>query len=85
MTSYNDRNKIISDNEGIGVVAGYNESFESLIKRFKRTISKNGNIKEVGQKRFFEKPSDKRKRKKAESIKRSKQKKGIKNNENYSS
>jgi len=72
MTSFKEKYKIISDSEGIGVVANYNESFESLIKRFKRTISKNGNIKELGQKRFYEKPSDKRKRKKAESIKRSK-------------
>ena len=70
MTSYKERNKVISDSHGIGVVANYGENFDSLLRRFKRTISKNGNIKEVNQRRFHEKPSDKKKRKKAESIKR---------------
>jgi len=74
MTSFKEKYKTISDTEGIGVIAGYNEHFESLFKRFKKTISKNGNIKEVNQRRFYEKPSDKRKRKKAESIKRTRQK-----------
>ena len=74
MTSFNKDKKIVSDSHGIGVQAGYHEPFEILLKRFKRTISKNGNIKEINQRRYYEKPSDRKKRKKAESIKRSRQK-----------
>ena len=68
MTSYNYR-KDTTDN-GIGVIARPNEHFESLFRRFKRSVSKSGIIKEANQKRYYEKKCDKRKRKKAESIKR---------------
>ena len=64
----------ISDLKGIGVIAKRNESFDNLIKRFKRTVSKAGIIKEVQARRFYEKDSVKRNRKKSESIKRNKTK-----------
>lgn len=53
---------------GVCVVRRKNESVESLIKRFKKKYSKSGISKEVRDKMFHEKPSDKRRRKKMQSI-----------------
>ena len=48
-----------------GVVAGNHESFESLLKRFNRTVQQAGILSEVRHREYFEKPSVKRKRKEA--------------------
>lgn len=40
-----------------------NESIEDALRRFKRTVSKNGTIKEVRKREYYEKPSVKRKKK----------------------
>ena len=47
------------------VVAGNNESFESLLKRFTRKVQQDGILSEVRHREYFEKPSVKRKRKAA--------------------
>ncbi len=48
-----------------GVVAGDNESFESLLKRFNRRVQQVGILSEMRHREYFEKPSVKRKRKAA--------------------
>jgi len=73
MTLYNKKGRLISDSKGIGVISGSGEHFDSLLRRFKRTVSKAGIIKEVHQRRFHEKSSVRKNRKKSESIKRSNQ------------
>ena len=47
------------------VVAGNNESFEGLLKRFNRGVQQAGVLSEVSHREYFEKPSVKRKRKEA--------------------
>lgn len=47
------------------VVAGNNESFESLLKRFNRRVQQSGILSEMRYREYFEKPSVKRKRKEA--------------------
>lgn len=47
------------------VVAGGNESFESLLRRFTRKVQQDGILSEVRHREYFEKPSIKRKRKAA--------------------
>ena len=47
------------------VVAGDNESFESLLKRFNRKVQHGGILAEVRRREHYEKPSVKRKRKQA--------------------
>jgi len=64
---------------GISVIAKRGEPFESLMRRFKRSISKNGIMKDIQSKRFYEKPSQRKNRKKAESIKRTRKKENSKN------
>ena len=48
-----------------GVVAGENESFESLLKRFNKRVQQDGVLSEIRHREYFEKPSVKRKRKEA--------------------
>ncbi len=48
-----------------GVVAGNNESCESLLKRFNRRVQQSGILSEARHREYFEKPSVKRKRKEA--------------------
>ena len=48
-----------------GVVAGNNESFESLLKQFNKRVQQAGILSEVRHREYFEKPSVKRKRKEA--------------------
>jgi len=48
-----------------GVVAGQNESFESLLKRFNKKVQQQGILAEARRREHYEKPSDKRKRKAA--------------------
>ncbi len=40
-----------------------NESIEDALRRFKRTVSKSGTIKEARKREYYEKPSVKRKKK----------------------
>ncbi|KMY43716.1 30S ribosomal protein S21 [Pradoshia eiseniae] len=40
-----------------------NESLEDALRRFKRTVSKQGTMQEVRKREFYEKPSVKRKKK----------------------
>lgn len=49
-----------------------NESIEDALRRFKRTVSKNGTIQEVRKREFYEKPSVKRKKKSEAARKRKK-------------
>ncbi len=46
------------------VMAGENESFESLLKRFNRRVQQTGILSEVRRREHYEKPSVRRKRKK---------------------
>ena len=48
-----------------GVIAGNNESFESLLKRFNKRVQQAGILSEVRHREYFEKPSVKRQRKEA--------------------
>jgi len=47
------------------VVAGGNESFESLLKRFNKKVQQHGILAEARRREHYEKPSLKRKRKEA--------------------
>ncbi len=47
------------------VVAGENENFESLLKRFGKKVQQAGILSEARRREHYEKPSDKRKRKAA--------------------
>jgi len=47
------------------VKAGTDESFDSLLKRFNKRVQQSGILAELRRKEHFEKPSVKRKRKKA--------------------
>lgn len=47
------------------VVVSDNESFDSLLKRFNKRVQQDGILREVRRREHYEKPSIKRKRKKA--------------------
>ncbi len=47
------------------VVAGENESFESLLKRFSKKVQQAGTMSEARRREHFERPRDKRRRKAA--------------------
>ncbi len=47
------------------VVAGSNESFDSLLRRFNKKVQQAGILSEIRHREYFEKPSIKRKRKEA--------------------
>jgi small subunit ribosomal protein S21 len=53
------------------VVADDNESVDSLLRRFKRKVQGDRILSEVRRRRFFEKPSVIRKRKKAAKLRKS--------------
>ena len=48
-----------------GVVSGSNESFENLLKRFNKRVQQDGILSEVRRHEHYEKPSVRRKRKRA--------------------
>ena len=48
-----------------GVVAGNNENFENLLRRFNKRVQQAGILSEMRHREYFEKPSTKRKRKAA--------------------
>lgn len=47
-----------------------NEPFEKVLKKFKRVVEKEGILTEVKRRQFYEKPSEKRKRKERQARKR---------------
>ncbi len=47
------------------VVAGDNESFDSLLRRFNKRVQQDGILGEIRRREHYEKPSIKRKRKEA--------------------
>ncbi len=49
----------------VEVVAGKDESFDSLLKRFNRKVQQGGVLSELRRREYFEKPSIRRKRKSA--------------------
>jgi len=52
------------------VIVEEGESFEKAFKRFKRLVEKEGILTEVRRKQFYEKPSEKRKRRERQARKR---------------
>ena len=48
-----------------GVMASENENFESLLKRFNKRVQQTGILSELRRREHYEKPSVKRKRKRA--------------------
>lgn len=55
---------------GVAVILEENEDPIAAIKRFKKKVSKSGVIQDLRRKMFYEKPSEKKKRKKIEARKR---------------
>ena len=55
---------------GLQVIRKNNESFESLLRRFKRKVSNDGILQELKTKRYFEKPSEKARRRMRQSIRK---------------
>lgn len=53
------------------IVVDRGESFESVLKRFKKVVQEDRILSEVRQRRFFEKPCQIRKRKKAAKMRKS--------------
>ncbi|MFC1902460.1 30S ribosomal protein S21 [Chloroflexota bacterium] len=53
------------------IVASDKESFESLLKRFNKSVQQSGILSEMRRREHFEKPSIKRKRKEAAKRRRS--------------
>lgn len=56
------------EKSGICVIRKRGESNEDLLKRFKKKFSKSGISKELREKMYYEKPSDRKRRRKAQSI-----------------
>lgn len=52
------------------------ESFEGALKRFKKMVEKSGVITELRKREYYEKPSQKRKRKAIAAVKRGQRKPG---------
>jgi small subunit ribosomal protein S21 len=52
------------------VIVGENEPFEKAFKKFKRLIEKEGILTEVRRRQFYEKPSEKKKRRERQARKR---------------
>ena len=62
------KNYFPEEHSGICVVRRPDESFEDLIKRFKKKYSKSGLVRELKEKMYYEKPSVKKRRKKMQYI-----------------
>ena len=56
------------ENFGICVVKKRGEPTEDLMRRFKKKVSKSGIIREAKEKMRYEKPSDRKRRKRAQSL-----------------
>ncbi|MGQ0794142.1 MAG: 30S ribosomal protein S21 [Deltaproteobacteria bacterium] len=46
-----------------GIVVGSNESIDSALKRFKKQVEKGGVLSELRKREFYEKPSERKKKK----------------------
>jgi len=57
-----------AEHTGICVVRRKGESDENFIKRFKKKFSKSGISKELRERMYFEKPCDKKRRKRIQSL-----------------
>ena len=55
----------------IKVKARRNESVEQMIRRFKKMCEKEGLTKDIKRKSYYEKPSERRRRRMRKSVKRS--------------
>ncbi|MCY4047041.1 MAG: 30S ribosomal protein S21 [Candidatus Dadabacteria bacterium] len=53
-----------------GITVGSSETIDSALKRFKKQVERAGVVSEVRKREFYEKPSQKRKRKVLAAIKR---------------
>jgi small subunit ribosomal protein S21 len=53
------------------VVADDNESFDSLLRRFKKTVQRDRILSEIRKRRYFEQPSIIRKRKRSAKLRKS--------------
>ena len=54
------------ENDGICVVCKKNESIDDLLKRFRKKYSKSGLARELRERMAFEKPSDRKRRKRVQ-------------------
>ena len=54
----------------VGITVKEGESYENFIRRFRRACENAGILREVKRREFFEKPSQKKKRKQAEARRR---------------
>jgi small subunit ribosomal protein S21 len=54
----------------VGITVKEGESYESFIRRFRRACENAGILREVKRREFYEKPSEKKKRKMAEARRR---------------
>lgn len=54
------------ENGGICVVKRKGEDDEAMLRRFRKKFTKSGVMKEYKEKMYFEKPSDKKRRKRAQ-------------------
>lgn len=57
------------ERSGICVVRRKDESYEDLLKRFRKKFSKSGIMKELRDRTYYEKPSVKKRKKRAHAIK----------------
>ena len=62
-----------------------NESFDSGLRRFKRSCDKAGIISEIRKREFYEKPTSVRKRKAAAAVKKTSEKKKVRQNAAFES
>ncbi|OYD14179.1 30S ribosomal protein S21 [candidate division WOR-3 bacterium JGI_Cruoil_03_51_56] len=53
-----------------GIIVKEGESYESFMRRFRRICEKAGILRDVKRREFYEKPSEKKKRKLAEARRR---------------
>lgn len=72
MAYYKNNSSIIERNNGMLVVRKPGEPFEILLKRFKKKVMNCQILQELKMRQEFEKPSQKRMRKKRAAIKRMK-------------
>jgi len=56
----------VDEKRGLVVVARHDESADSLIKRFKKKVNRSGILREFKNATFYEKPSERKKRKRIE-------------------
>lgn len=53
-----------------GIIVKEGESYESFMRRFRRACEKAGILRDVKRREYYEKPSERRKRKRAEARRR---------------